>query len=146
MPKASHTSAGASHEGAASKETSEAPAFADKRKSSTKAKNLKGRNSSDDLNSPGQQVITLTVGSRVEKPGGGKAALSSGKDIITGEDANNEADANSGVNGSIRVDIPDRDVYDQSVAATEQNKASVVSEKKISSANSSAMNDLGATS
>lgn len=114
MPKASHTSAGASHEGTGSKEPSEAAPFVNKRKSSNQGKNLKGRNSSDDLNSPGQQVITLTVGSRVDKPGGaaGKAALSSEKDITMGKEAIGEADGGAGVNGSIRVDIPDRDVYD----------------------------------
>ena len=116
MPKVSTTS-GVSK----SKETTD-EAFA-KRKSN-QTKNLKGRNSSDDLNSPGQQVITLTVGSRVEKQGGA-AKMETSNDI--------------------RVDIPDRQ-NDQSVAVTEQNKASVVSQNKISSANSSAMQDLGATS
>ena len=98
-------------------------------------------------------MITLTVGSRVgmgDKPGG-KPGLSSGKEI--GGVAQNASAPDGGNddagNGSIRVEIPDREVYDQSVAATEQNKASVVSHNKISSANSSTMQgqlDLGATS
>ena len=87
-------------------------------------------------------MITLTVGSRagMGDKSGAKPGLSSGKEIggVAQNSAPDGGNDDAG-NGSIRVEIPDREVYDQSVAATEQNKASVVSHNKISSANSSTM-------
>ena len=121
-----------------SNEGSKEPESSFSKRKSGQTKNLKGRNSSDDLNSPGQQIITLTVGSRVEKQQIGKAGIIGKEnelDVVVNTDGEGEADQD----GKIRVAIPDREVYDTSMAATEQNKTSVVSQNKNSSGNSSSM-------
>ena len=119
-----------------SQETAQNFDAASKKKNSLGRSALDGRNSSQDYtqqqqqkaHQQQQQVITLTVGSPPLKQ--------QVKQQLT-----QEAPA-AGERSSIRVAIPAqledfRERNDQSIAATEQNKASVVSNPKISSINSS---------